>query len=67
MEDPDFDFEEYLDEFYIRAVDELSKKYKDLDVEPSIQSGMGSVFASYTRNDGKRWKLRGITNMKLRV
>lgn len=54
MEDPDFDFEEYLDEFYIRAVDELSKKYKDLDVEPSIQSGMGSVFASYTRNDGKK-------------
>lgn len=54
MEDPDFDFEEYVDEFYIRAVDELSKKYKDLDVEPSIQSGMGSVFASYTRNDGKK-------------
>lgn len=54
MEDPDFDFEEYLDEFYIRAVDELSKKYKDLDVEPSIQSGMGSVFASYTSNDGKK-------------
>ena len=54
MEDPDFDFEEYVDEFYFRAVDELSKKYKDLDVEPSIQSGMGSVFASYTRNDGKK-------------
>lgn len=54
MEDPDFDFEEYVDEFYFRAVDELSKKYKDLDVEPSIQSGMGAVFASYTRNDGKK-------------
>ena len=54
MEDPNFDFEEYVDEFYFRAVDELSKKYKDLDVEPSIQSGMGSVFASYTRNDGKK-------------
>ena len=54
MEDPDFDFEEYVDEFYFRAVDELSKKYKDLDVEPSIQSGRGSVFASYTRNDGKK-------------
>ena len=54
MEDPDFDFEEYVDEFYFRAVDELSKKYKDLDVEPSIQSGMGSVFASYIRNDGKK-------------
>lgn len=52
-EDPNFDFEEYVDEFYFRAVDELSKKYKDLDVEPSIQSGMGAVFASYTRNDGK--------------
>lgn len=54
MEDPDFDFEEYVDGFYIRAVDELSKKYKDLYVEPSIQSGMGEVFASYTRNDGKK-------------
>ena len=54
MEDPHFDFEEYVDEFYFRAVDELSKKYKDLDVEPSIQSGMGAVFASYTRNDGKK-------------
>lgn len=53
-EDPNFDFEEYVDEFYFRAVDELSKKYKDLDVEPSIQSGMGAVFASYTRNDGKK-------------
>ena len=53
-EDPNFDFEEYVDEFYFRAVDELSKKYKDLDVEPSIQSGRGSVFASYTRNDGKK-------------
>lgn len=53
-EDPDFDFEEYVDEFYFSAVDELSKKYKDLDVEPSIQSGMGAVFASYTRNDGKK-------------
>lgn len=53
-EDPDFDFDEYVDEFYIRAVDDLSKKYKDLEVEPSIQSGMGSVFASYTRNDGKK-------------
>lgn len=52
--DPNFDFEEYVDEFYFRAVDELSKKYKDLDVEPSIQSGMGAVFASYTRNDGKK-------------
>ena len=52
-EDPNFDFEEYVDEFYFKAVDELSKKYKDLDVEPSIQSGMGAVFASYTRNDGK--------------
>lgn len=56
MEDPNFDFEEYVDEFYFRAVDELSKKYKDLDVEPSIQSGMGAVFASYTRNDGKKMK-----------
>lgn len=55
-EDPNFDFEEYVDEFYFRAVDELSKKYKDLDVEPSIQSGMGAVFASYTRNDGKKMK-----------
>lgn len=54
MEDPDFDFEEYVDGFYIRAVDELSKKYKDLYVEPSVQSGMGAVFASYTRNDGKK-------------
>ena len=53
-EDLNFDFEEYVDEFYFRAVDELSKKYKDLDVEPSIQSGMGAVFASYTRNDGKK-------------
>ena len=53
-EDPNFDFEEYVDEFYFKAVDELSKKYKDLDVEPSIQSGMGAVFASYTRNDGKK-------------
>lgn len=53
-EDLDFDFEEYVDEFYFRAVDELSKKYKDLDVEPSIQAGMGAVFASYTRNDGKK-------------
>ena len=53
-EDPNFDFEEYVDEFYFRAVDELSKKYKDLDVEPSIQSGMGAVFASYIRNDGKK-------------
>lgn len=55
-EDLNFDFEEYVDEFYFRAVDELSKKYKDLDVEPSIQSGMGAVFASYTRNDGKKMK-----------
>lgn len=55
-EDPNFDFEEYVDEFYFRAVDELSKRYKDLDVEPSIQSGMGAVFASYTRNDGKKMK-----------
>ena len=53
MEDPDFDLEEYIDDFYTKAVKELSKKYKDLEVEPSIQSGRGTVFASYTRNDGK--------------
>lgn len=53
MEDPDFDLEEYIDDFYIKAVKELNKKYKDLEVEPSIQSGRGTVFASYTRNDGK--------------
>ena len=53
MEDPDFDLEDYIDDFYMKAVKELSKKYKDLEVEPSIQSGRGTVFASYTRNDGK--------------
>lgn len=54
MEDPDFDLDDYVDDFYVRAIDELRKKYKDLQVEPAVQSGRGTVVASYTRNDGKK-------------
>lgn len=43
----DSEYSDFIDALYNDAVAKLEKEYKDLYIEPSIQNGRGSVFASY--------------------
>ena len=46
----DSEYSDFIDALYNDAVAKLEKEYKDLYIEPSIQNGRGSVFASYDDN-----------------
>ena len=41
---------EYINDLYARAVEELSEHYKNLFIEPSIQAGRGGNFATFERD-----------------
>lgn len=45
------EYSDYIDELYNKASDKVAKNYSELFIEPSIQSGMGSVFATF-ESDG---------------
>ena len=41
-------FSDYIDSLYYYATKRLEKDYDNLFIEPSVQCGMGGVFASFT-------------------
>ena len=47
----DSPFSDYIDGLYAEAVEKLSEQYEGLYIEPSIQCGMGGVFASFRYED----------------
>lgn len=51
----DSPYSEYMDGLYFEAISKLADTYEELFIEPSIQCGMGGVFATFVI-DGRTYE-----------